>query len=423
MSTSENGNSAEGELMLSAAPFETLTDSIRIERACFYTLGYRRLKFYKPKAFFALPAVEVSRCQSPAEIESGLRQLWCQQIDALRAALDWLGQLDAPVQVGARGTQLLLPLPGEAGSPARMISPAEIQLPSSGPLADTSLPGPHARRHRPGPGLGDSSDLEIDIAEAMQRARKESLSAARPRPVAPSAPPSSEPPGPRILVLERDKRDLSGTEALLLSHGNRVDTFQDPERALAAFRSRSYELVLTAASLPRADGLEFIVLVRSLPGMENLPVVLMSEHFSPGQRSEAEGLGVTGFFEKPVTWAGIREPLAQILEHSTVRRFRRVPAQLQVETECGERRVLEFLEEIGRNGFRLRTQRDLFPDTVERYRIQLPSPLQPICVEGRSISRITSPGDASITAGIRIQRFLEGEESSWICLVEKLLGR
>ena len=104
-----------------------------------------------------------------------------------------------------------------------------------------------------------------------------------------------------------------------------------------------------------------------------------------------------------------------------MRRFRRAPAQLQVETECGGQIVSEIVEEIGRNGFRLRTQREVFPDTVERYRSLLPSPLQAVCVDGQVVSRVTTPGDACMTAGIRIQLFVEGQESSWIRLVEELL--
>jgi CheY-like chemotaxis protein len=413
--------SAEGEMPLSTAPFETLKDPVRVDCARFYTLGYKGLKFYRPHAFFSLPSVDVSHCESRSDVESLLRQTWTAHVKELRRAREWLEQLGAKPELASKATQLLLPLSGVEGPAARVLSPSEIQLPSSGPLAEISLEAPSDRRHRPSPGLQHSSDLEMEVCAAMSNCDRRTRSR-RHGATGPGESSSDPHPAPRILVLDPNPAALAATEALLGIHGYTLNTFQSPERALGAFNFHSYELVLVASSMPRLDGLEFVSMVRRLPGMQNLPAALINARVSTHQKTQAMSLGVAACFDKPLSWAEVGPTLVDALEHPRTRRFQRVPARLQVETALEKRSTMpELAEEIGRRGFRLRTTRELFPDVTEHYRITLPEPLEPIRVEGKIVSRLTIPGDASILAGVHILSFLEGNESDWIQLIDARL--
>ena len=83
----------------------------------------------------------------------------------------------------------------------------------------------------------------------------------------------------------------------------------------------------------------------------------------------------------------------------------------------------ELTELVARGGICLRTRRDILPGAIERYRIDLPSPLAPIDVEGDVMSRATLPGYASVLAGIRFRNFLDGGEPRWIRVIEALAQR
>ena len=413
---------AEGELPLSPTPFETLAQPIRMERARFYTLGYNKLKFCSPRALFALPAVDVSRCENRAHLESALRRVWASQIHEMRAALKWLRELGAEPKIAARGAQLHLPLTGEDGPPVRIFSSTEIQLPSSGPLAEVSLSAPVDRHFRPSRDLQHGTDLEIEISEAMAQLARRSRESEGNKPRARTGAPPRASETSRILVLDQDRATLTAAESLLLTRGYRVDTFQDPERALEAFRTHSYELVLTAGHMSRVDGLEFVAQARGLSGMDNLPVVLMDERFSMRQKREAAALGVAAFFEKPLTWPEIGPGLLEMLERPPMRRFRRIPLEMPAITESEEGETNEIVEEISRCGLRLRTQREVSVDAVERYRVKLPDPFRPVLIEGRIMNRHNVVGEPTVLAGVRIFRFLDGEESAWIQLIDKQLS-
>ncbi len=415
-------SSAQGELPLSTTPFETLSGSFRLQSARFYTLGHNRLKFFQPSPFFHIPAVDVSRCESASQVESALRRSWAVQLRQLQSAQEWLRGLGADVKLAAKGTQLLLALTGVEGPAARVQSRTSIQLPSGGPLAGVSLNAPGERCHRPRTNLEHSTDLELDLGGAMQRLARR-CKETRKSPAGEEAPRPPLRPGlvRRVLIVDRDRKVLSAAESLLGSRGFDLDAFQTPERALAAFRSRSYDLVLAAARMPRGDGLEFTALVRELPGVENLPIVLMDERISELQKREAIVAGAVGYFRKPLSWSEIEARMSELLECTNLRRFERFLARIPVHCGTGDAAVIEITDQVARGGFGLVASRDLAPDTIERYRIALPGITAGVSVEGQVIYLDAIPGSANLHAGIRVLRFLDDHEPDWIRFIEQLV--
>jgi len=414
-------SSALGELPLEPTPFETLKGSLRPERARFYTLGHSRVKFFQPPPFFQLPAMDVSRCESSAEIESALRRAWAIHLKELRSARAWLEGLGVEPLVAGRGTLLGLPLAGVEGPPAQVQSRTSIHLPSSGPLSHVSLNSPGERTLRPRPNLEHSSDLELDLCNAMERIARRCTDA-RKTPSPPPRPAATRSSRVRrVLVVDRDRSILTAAESLLRPKGFSIDTFQAPERALAAFREHSYDLVLASARMPRGDGLEFTALVRELPGVENLPIVLMDERVSDHHKREAIAAGAAGFFRKPLEWSEINARLTDLLEHTNLRRFERYTVRLPVEPTHGTDGVIELTDQIARGGFGLRSNRELPPDTVEQYRITLPGALGTVALEGQVIYQQATPEDAAVHSGVRVLRFLDEHESEWIRLIEELV--
>ena len=117
---------------------------------------------------------------------------------------------------------------------------------------------------------------------------------------------------------------------------------------------------------------------------------------------------------KPLLWEEIEQTLLDLLDHAAYRRYRRFPARLVVRTTPGAESWDELTELVARGGICLRTRRDILPGAIERYRIDLPAPFEPIEVEGDVMSRATLPGYASVLAGIRFRSFLDEGEARWI---------
>ena len=416
---------ARGELPLSPTPFQTLERPFVISKARFYTLGHQKLKFHEPEVFFDLPAVDIARARTVADLESALRHAWSRHIKDLRSAREWLGSIGAETRVASHGARLLLPIASERTPPVYVKSSSELQLPSGGPLAEVSLGDPRERRHRPLRSLEHSSELELGISGEMVRlARKNARSAERQA----ASTSLAEPDGavihmPRVLVLDDEAITLAMIEAALAGHGFDVDTFQDASRALASFRRRSYDLVVADARLRRIDGLEFTARLQELAGIEKLPVVLTDDRANSATERAAQAAGASAYIVKPVSWADAGELLADVLDATNWRRFIRYRARLSVEVSVGARIETELTQTVARGGISLRTRRDMLPGSVEHYRIALPRPLPRIEVDAAAVMCLAQPGAATLVAGLRFLRFRGDGETHWIRLIEELARR
>jgi len=413
-------SSAEGELPLGPTPLETLGRPLVVERVRFYTLGHNRLKFFAPPVFFDLPALDVTRCESAAAIESALRRSWAAVVRDLGEALAWLQRLRAPVQLVAGGARLRF-VDDAAGS-IEVRSPRELLLPSSGALSERSLLDPGERRYRPLASLETANELALAIASAVtERAARSGL-------VPPVSAPDEVRPiagkrARRVLAITTNPEALADLKARLAEHAVELDILRDPARAFAAFRETSYELVFVDVHLGREDGFELAMRFRALPGVEQLPIALVDERESNANRSASRDAGAALYVAKPLRWEEIGETVLDLLDHAAYRRYQRFPARLAVRTAAAAGTWDDLTELIARSGFCLRTRRDILPGAVERYRVHLPAPFAPVDVEGDVMARATLPGYASVLAGIRFRRFLDGGEARWIRVIEALAQR
>ena len=410
-------SSAEGELPLEATPFETLGAPLLVERARFYTLGHNRLKFFSPPIFFDLPAVDVSRCESRRDVEAALRRAFAALVRDLAEALVWLERLRARTQLVAAGARLRFL--DEAAGGVEVRSPREVLLPSTGALAARSLTAPADRRFRPLASLETANELALSIASAVrERAERNALVRT------PDAPDDERPIAAkrarRVLAVTGAPASLGDLHAQLALHEVELEVVRDPARALAAFGAHSYELVLIDVHLGREDGFELALRLRKLPGVEQLPIVLIDERESNANRSAARDAGAALYLSKPLRWEEMGEALLDLLDHSAYRRYERFPARLTVRTAKSAGAWDELTELVARGGICLRTRRDVLPGATERYRIHLPAPLEPVDVDGDVIARATLPGYASVLAGIRFRRFLDDSEARWIRVIESL---
>lgn len=85
-----------------------------------------------------------------------------------------------------------------------------------------------------------------------------------------------------------------------------LEVIQDGERAIELLKrigSNSAivpDLIILDLNLPRHDGIEILAACRKTPGIEQLPVMVLTSSDSPRERELVERLGVTDFARKPI---------------------------------------------------------------------------------------------------------------------------
>ncbi|MFN6962184.1 MAG: PAS domain S-box protein [Pyrinomonadaceae bacterium] len=127
---------------------------------------------------------------------------------------------------------------------------------------------------------------------------------------------SQKPPrgaGELILVVDDEENIRQATSATLEKFGYRVVTAVDGAEGLAVFAERKNEIaaVVTDLSMPVMDGPAFIRALRRLDAAR--PVIAMSGLMNPGQTTELDDLGVSGFLTKPFTGEKLLTALAAAL--------------------------------------------------------------------------------------------------------------
>lgn len=99
-----------------------------------------------------------------------------------------------------------------------------------------------------------------------------------------------------ILVVD-DEFDMTGTlKAILEGEGYRVETCPDGREALACLRASKPDLVLMDVMMPFMSGFEVLQAMRQTPGLDEVPVVLMS---SVGLGVRREDYQWQSFLSKP----------------------------------------------------------------------------------------------------------------------------
>lgn len=94
-----------------------------------------------------------------------------------------------------------------------------------------------------------------------------------------------------------------------------VRVLHSPAAALTVLREhwREAGALVTDLHMPQNDGMDLIRNVRSAPGLERLPIVLISGDSDPRLPARAEAQGADAFFAKPYSPAAVRRKLEQLL--------------------------------------------------------------------------------------------------------------
>jgi eukaryotic-like serine/threonine-protein kinase len=79
-----------------------------------------------------------------------------------------------------------------------------------------------------------------------------------------------------------------------------IDLVPDGERAIAAFESNPYSVVLLDLEMPEVDGMALTAHLRSLDASDRTPIIVLTAAGGPGEWRQLSQIGADGFLVKPV---------------------------------------------------------------------------------------------------------------------------
>jgi len=123
-------------------------------------------------------------------------------------------------------------------------------------------------------------------------------------PMAQEAPRKSQTPvpveaqQPRVLVVE-DEAEIAAVLAEVLRSRYRVEVARDGQEGVAKARNIRPDLVVMDVFLPKLDGLEATVALKSSTDTAQIPVILLSAHQGVAEKVRALNLGAVDYMSKP----------------------------------------------------------------------------------------------------------------------------
>ncbi len=116
-----------------------------------------------------------------------------------------------------------------------------------------------------------------------------------------------------ILALDDDKLTLEMLSDALTEAGWKVETLDDPIRALKSLGSLNPSLMLVDINMPNMNGIEFCETFRKNAEYENIPFIFISSQVDKETILRARKSGATFFIAKPFDMSNVLEKVKQVL--------------------------------------------------------------------------------------------------------------
>lgn len=400
--------------------------SARFDSVGFATVGGDRIKCVRPLPFFHLPLIRVGGCATAEEFEARIRAAWRARILDLVRTRNWLEKLglcpapedgDAPVLRITFGA-------ADAEVTARLFEPGRVVLPGCGPLSGVRLRRAEDRVFLPSPSLTSGLDIELAVSTRLEELVRFDARRARERLAVADTDECrfpAEESGPRILLVGLALvADRAFHESLRL-RGYSILLARTERDALRAFDRASPEVVLAETELGRFEGIELVPELRLVPGVEEIPVVLVDDRERPDRREEARRAGAAGYLVRPIATERIATGLASLVRRPRRRRFRRYPKQLAAQAAGASRP--DVVSDIGRGGMFVWTERPVELRSAGRWTVALPEITARFGVSAEVAHTRTVPGSARRGLGLRFLAFDEDGEALLIRFLRALDGR
>ncbi len=122
-----------------------------------------------------------------------------------------------------------------------------------------------------------------------------------------------EPKQPQILIVE-DEADTAEMFAEMLGiQGYQVEKIYRADAAIQYLKQHRPDAIVLDIMMPVVSGLEVLHFVRRNPGLEQVPVLIVSAKAIPSEIQEVLNAGANAYLTKPVTFAEFIDTLNALL--------------------------------------------------------------------------------------------------------------
>ncbi|OFW61590.1 MAG: hypothetical protein A2V52_06235 [Actinobacteria bacterium RBG_19FT_COMBO_54_7] len=120
-----------------------------------------------------------------------------------------------------------------------------------------------------------------------------------------------------IAYIEDDPDMIDLVSIILQKHGYHVDGFTESRDILQQLRDIEPDLILLDLMMPHVDGLEVYEEIKSIEGLEDVPVIIISAMKRAVEEIEREGkIQAEAFLVKPFTIGELLETVNRIVGES-----------------------------------------------------------------------------------------------------------
>jgi signal transduction histidine kinase/ActR/RegA family two-component response regulator len=121
--------------------------------------------------------------------------------------------------------------------------------------------------------------------------------------------------GKRVLLAEDNAVNQKVASRMLIKQGLEVFAVSDGAQAVNAFSQHTFDLIFMDIQMPVMDGIEASRIIRSLPGGEHVPLVVVTANAMKGEREQFLRMGFDGYISKPIQIDVLNETLQQFFPH------------------------------------------------------------------------------------------------------------
>jgi two-component system, cell cycle response regulator DivK len=117
----------------------------------------------------------------------------------------------------------------------------------------------------------------------------------------------------RVLLVEDTEDNRQMMRKLLEMSGYQVVEATNGEEAVTVASEQHPQIILMDLSLPLIDGLAATRRIRSLPGLDKVPIIAVSAHDTADFHSEALAAGCNAYITKPINYPELEEIVSRLL--------------------------------------------------------------------------------------------------------------
>lgn len=117
-----------------------------------------------------------------------------------------------------------------------------------------------------------------------------------------------------VLIVEDEPSILESLDFILKRAGWSIEAVTDGEAAIDALRRHRPRVMVLDIMLPKRSGFEVLKQIRGEPGLEDLPVLILTAKGQAQDRRIAEDLGADGFVTKPYANADVVREVQRLMD-------------------------------------------------------------------------------------------------------------